>query len=76
MSSALWSELYGATHLGAIRSVFLTIFMLATAAAPAFVGWLLDRAVSIETLALLGAAYIAGSTLLVLVGPGRLPKRI
>lgn len=74
VSSALWSELYGATHLGAIRSVFLTIFMLATAAAPAFVGWLLDHAVSIETLALLGAAYVAGSTLLVLIGPGRLPN--
>jgi predicted MFS family arabinose efflux permease len=76
VSSALWSELYGATHLGAIRSVFLTIFMLATAAAPAFVGWLLDRAVSVETLSLLGAAYIAASTLLVLVGPGRPPKRV
>ena len=72
VSSAIWSELYGAQHLGAIRSVFLAIFMLATAVAPAVVGWLLDLEVSVEAIALLGVAYIAGATVLVVLGPGRL----
>ena len=65
VSSAIWSELYGATHLGAIRSVFLAIFMVATGLAPALLGWLLDHAVTVETISLLGAAYIAAATLLV-----------
>jgi predicted MFS family arabinose efflux permease len=71
VSSAIWPELYGGAHLGAIRSVFLGIFMLATAVAPALVGWLLDLEVSVETLALFGIAYIAGATVLVSVGPAR-----
>lgn len=74
VSSAIWPELYGGAHLGAIRSVFLAIFMLATAVAPAVVGWLLDLAVSVETIAVLGVAYIAGATALVTLGPGRLGK--
>jgi MFS family permease len=74
VSSAIWSELYGATHLGAIRSVFLAIFMLATAVAPALVGGLLDWGVSVEAIALLGVAYIAGATLMVTLGPGRLKR--
>jgi MFS family permease len=71
VSSALWPELYGGAHLGAIRSVFLALFMLATAIAPAAVGGLLDLAVPVEVIALLGVGYIAAATLLVLVGPGR-----
>jgi predicted MFS family arabinose efflux permease len=75
VSSAIWPELYGGAHLGAIRSVFLGIFMLATAVAPAAVGWLLDLEVSVEAIALLGLAYIAGATLLVSIGPGKLHGR-
>jgi MFS family permease len=75
VSSAIWPELYGGAHLGAIRSVFLGIFMLATAVAPAMVGWLLDLEVSVEAIALLGLAYIAGATLLVSIGPGKLHGR-
>ena len=75
VSSAVWPELYGATHIGAIRSVFLAVFMLSTAVAPAVVGWLLDRAVSIETVALLGVGYLALATILVAVGPGRLARQ-
>jgi predicted MFS family arabinose efflux permease len=75
VSSAIWPELYGGAHLGAIRSVFLGIFMLATAVAPAMVGWLLDLEVSVEAIALLGLAYIAGATLLVSIGPGTLHGR-
>ncbi|MEL6546250.1 MAG: MFS transporter [Myxococcota bacterium] len=54
---ALWPELYGVTHLGAIRSVIMMAMVFATALAPGLMGALLDRGVRIESqcLALAGA---------------------
>lgn len=40
--SALWAEVYGTTHLGAIRSLATAIMMLATAAAPWIFGLMID----------------------------------
>ncbi len=69
VTSALWPELYGSMHLGAIRSMFLSIFMLATAIAPAVAGWLFDFGVSVEAVALMGVAYIAAATALIVAMP-------
>lgn len=40
--SALWAEIYGVTHIGAIRSLATAIMMLATAAAPWLFGVFID----------------------------------
>ena len=48
-SSALWAELYGTRHLGAIKSLMSTIGITCTALSPILVGTLLDRAVGFET---------------------------
>lgn len=40
--SALWAEVYGVTHIGAIRSLTTAIMMLATAAAPWVFGLFID----------------------------------
>ena len=42
IKSAIWAELYGLRHLGAIKSALATIIVLSTAASPALFGWLLD----------------------------------
>lgn len=40
--SALWAEVYGVSHIGAIRSLATAIMMLATAAAPWIFGLFID----------------------------------
>lgn len=44
--SALWAEIYGVTHIGAIRSLATTIMILATAAAPWVFGLFIDYGMS------------------------------
>lgn len=48
---ALWPELYGTTHLGAIRSLVWALVVFTTAAAPVVVGALLDAGASMAMLA-------------------------
>lgn len=56
---ALWPELYGVRHLGAIRSLVFAAMVLASAVGPGVTGWLIDLGVGIE-LQLLGmGAYCA-----------------
>jgi MFS family permease len=44
---ALWPELYGAGHLGAIRSVTVSAMVFATAAGPGLTGTLIDRGIGV-----------------------------
>ena len=46
IKSAIWAELYGVCHLGAIKSMFATFMILSTAASPALFGWILDSSQS------------------------------
>ncbi|WP_282608320.1 MFS transporter [Pelagibius sp. Alg239-R121] len=47
---ALWAELYGVTHLGAIRSFVTSLMVFSTALSPPFMGLLFDAGTSFETL--------------------------
>ncbi len=64
--SALWAEMYGATHIGSIRSLVWTVIVVATAIAPVLFGALFDAGVSVEAiaaaclLAAIIAAFFAG----------------
>lgn len=57
LMGVIWAELYGTTHLGAIRAVAQAAMIFSTAAAPVSVGLLLDLQWSMEAVALLLAAY-------------------
>ena len=57
VSGALWAELYGTLHLGAIRSVITAIMVFSTAIAPGLVGLLLDAGVQLELQLLVMAIY-------------------
>jgi len=46
--SALWAEVYGVSHIGAIRSLATAIMMLATAAAPWIFGLFIDHGMAGE----------------------------
>ena len=47
MFGALWPEVYGTAHLGAIRSLVVAMMVFATAAGPGLTGWLIDRGVDL-----------------------------
>ncbi|MEP5568363.1 MAG: MFS transporter [Halioglobus sp.] len=57
MSSPFFSEMYGTLHLGSIKSLTTAAMVFATAIAPVVMGWLIDRGVSMDSMALGGAAY-------------------
>lgn len=44
---ALWPEIYGTVHLGAVRSVTVSAMVLATAAGPGVTGTLIDRGIDL-----------------------------
>ncbi len=58
--AALWSEMYGLAHLGAIRALSSSAMVFGTALAPAAMGVLVDRDVAIDVpLAALGFYALA-----------------
>jgi len=58
LSSPFFSEMYGTLHLGAIKSVTTAAMVFASAVAPVLMGLMIDRGVSMETMALAGACYV------------------
>jgi MFS family permease len=57
LSSPFFAEMYGTLHLGSIKSLTTSAMVFATAIAPVAMGWLIDDGVSMEAMALGGAAY-------------------
>ena len=55
--SALWAELYGARHLGSIKSMTNAIMVFSSALGPALVGTLLEWQMSFLTISLLLSAF-------------------
>lgn len=68
--SAMWAEIYGVAHLGAIRSLASAISVLASALGPVSLGGLMDLGISIETGCLVFAAYATIGTVLMGVALG------
>jgi MFS family permease len=81
LMGALWPELYGLRHLGAIRAMAHGAMVLGTAAGPVLIGLLLDAGLSLRTLAILMMAYVFIAILLVrpiarsTIQPGRSAPR-
>jgi len=63
---ALWAELYGVRHLGAIKAMVSSLMVVCTAGSPILAGWLLDRDGGLDLLLQLGMASVAVGTLLAL----------
>ena len=62
--SALWAELYGPRHLGAIKSLTNAIMVFSSALGPAAVGTLLQWQVSFFAITILLAAFCVSATLM------------
>ncbi len=61
---AVFAELYGTGHLGAIRSVVQACMVFATAGAPGLFGWLLDVGVGFQAISIGCAGYVGVAVLL------------
>ncbi len=59
VTGALWAEIYGVDHLGAIRAMFAALMVFASAGSPVSMGWLIDAGVSIEAIAVMCLGYMA-----------------
>jgi len=67
---ALWAEIYGSAHIGAIRALATAAFVLASAVGPGLAGMLIDAGIELEAQAFFYAAYcIAMSAIYFAVRP-------
>jgi predicted MFS family arabinose efflux permease len=62
--SALWAELYGARHLGAIKSLTNAVMVFSSALGPALVGYLLTRGMPFEQICLMLAGGCVFATVM------------
>ena len=72
---ALWAEMYGTTHIGAVRSLAIAVMVFASAAGPGIAGGLIDVGVNLVTQSWFNAVYCLGITSLYLLLQGRMAAR-
>ena len=72
---ALWPELYGSRHLGAIRSVVFALMVFASALGPGLTGWLIDRGLGFEVQVLAMGLYCACAFVAMVLVSRRLGRR-
>jgi MFS family permease len=66
LQGALWPEVYGTTHLGAVRSVIYAMMVVSTAVSPVLFGTLLDGGLSVAAISLGCVAFALLSSALAL----------
>ncbi|MEQ8602686.1 MAG: MFS transporter [Marivibrio sp.] len=57
LGAALWAEVYGLRHLGAIKALTTALMVFSTAASPVILGALIDGGIAVRTLLFLCAGY-------------------
>ena len=66
--SAMWAEVYGVQHLGAIKSLVAALGVFASALGPVAMGGLMDLGVPVGTVCLIFAAYAAAGAVSIVAG--------
>lgn len=64
---AIWPELYGTRHLGAIKSAVTAIMVLCTALGPGVSGWLIDAGIAFPSIVAAMGFYSVAAALLMIV---------
>ena len=68
---AVLAELYGTRHLGLIRALSVSIMVVASAATPVILGFVIDAGIGPMPIALGCAAWLIGATALTLLLPDK-----
>jgi MFS family permease len=66
--AALWPECYGVRYLGAIKSVFWTLVVFASALGPVWLGLMMDKGFLLQEAVLSMVAYLLFATGLMVIG--------
>ncbi len=74
VTGALWAELYGVLHTGAIRALISALMVFSTALTPALMGFAFDAGVTVSAIAVIWIGYVAVSTCLAVIATGRSPR--
>jgi MFS family permease len=72
---ALWPEIYGIRHLGAVRSLVFAAMVFASALGPGIVGWLIDWSVPIATQIYVMAGYCLAALPIMALAARQLRRR-
>jgi hypothetical protein len=72
---ALWPEIYGTRHLGAIRSLIVAFMVLSTAVGPGLTGMLIDLKVSYPAQIFVMGVYCLVASLALFFSSRRLAAR-
>jgi len=72
---AIWPEIYGTRHLGAIRSVVSAAMVFASALGPGLTGWLIDKGVGFEWQLIAMGAYCLATMVVLFRVAKHLEKR-
>lgn len=75
-ASIVWAELYGTTHIGAIRALATAGMVFASAAGPGIAGVLIDAGIPLERQCLYYAAYCALASVIYFLLRGRVGQRV
>jgi MFS family permease len=67
-TTALWPELYGVRHLGAIKAMATAIQVFATACGPVTLGVMIDAGMGFESIAAVLAAYCVAASGVLMIG--------
>lgn len=73
---ALWPEVYGTQHLGAVRSSIVAFGVVATASGPGATGALIDAGIALPRQLLVMAAYCGFATLMMVAASRVLRRRL
>lgn len=73
---ALWAEIYGTAHIGAIRALATSAFVLASAIGPGIAGGLIDIGVELDTQSFFYAAFCFGASAAYFALRGRFGARV
>ena len=66
--SSIWAECYGVRHLGAIKSVFWTLVVFASAIGPVWLGSLVDMGWLLQEAVMTMVVYLLGASVMLWVG--------
>tara|TARA_Y100001980_G_C14504730_1_gene280386 strand:- start:265 stop:1155 length:891 start_codon:yes stop_codon:yes gene_type:complete len=67
LGSSTWAEIYGVKYIGSIKALTTALMVFSTAFGTALFGFLIDKGISIEQIALISFIYIFGSLILLFV---------
>ena len=67
--NAMWAEVYGVEHLGAIKSMMTTLVIFATAIGPIFLGALIDNNASVKEIFGIAVLFSIINTILAIISP-------